>query len=283
MADPGDDGIRPDARSGTLGRSSDGSRTMPAIVLTCDRYHPFAAHMIMRYEALWPSHPFTFHVPYQQRPLAGARIAPRRTREAIRATVLDLLEEFDDETWVYWCIDDKYPIELVQPSVAHLAEAVLYERVPGLDGLLFCRCRRLLLREYLWDEKREGPNGIVLLGRKDYSLIWIHQFLRVKVLRQLFLRLPETVAQAKLLDAMKDRISLPYDHRLYVVETNLAVFGESTSGGRVTINCAESLRASGLGVPPGFDEVDQLGLMGIIDTRIPSSSPAGRVISVRRE
>jgi hypothetical protein len=52
MADTGDDGIRPDARSGPLGQSSGGLRAMPAIVLTCDRYHPFTAHMIMRYEAV---------------------------------------------------------------------------------------------------------------------------------------------------------------------------------------------------------------------------------------
>src|SRR6266536_3651874 len=105
--------------------TSDGTPRVPAIVLTCDRYQPFATHMIMRYRAVWPSHPFTFHVPYLRCPLGGERVEARQCPEAVRATVLGLLAGFDDETWVYWCIDDKYPIELVQPPVAHLAEAVL--------------------------------------------------------------------------------------------------------------------------------------------------------------
>jgi len=229
--------------------------------------------MIMRYEAVWPSHPFTFHVPYQRRALRGPRVASRRTRESIRATTLGLLEEFDDEAWVYWCIDDKYPIQLVQPPVERLAEAVLSDRLPGMDGVLFCRCRRLLLPEYLFEERRDGPGGVVLRRRKDYSQIWIHQFLRVKVLRQLFLRLPKSIPYAGSMDAMKDRIALPADHRLYVVETNLAVFGESTVGGRITRNCAASLRAQGLGLPPGFEETDEEILMGTIGAG-PERSPA---------
>ena len=231
--------------------------------------------MIARYEAVWPSHPFAFHVPYQRQALEGPRIVPRRTASDIRPTVLGLLEGLDDETWVYWRIDDKYPVELVQPSVSHLADTIRRERLPGVDGLLFCRCRRLLLPWNLHGDKLQAPGGIALLRRRDYSQIWIHQFLRVKALRQLFLRLPATVPTATALDAMKDRLTLPMDHRLYVVETNLSVFGESTLGGRVTGNCATSLRALGLGVPGGFAELDLQLLMGSIDTtRSASSRPA---------
>ena len=61
-------------------------------------------------------------------------------------------------------------------------------------------------------------------------------------------------------------LPLPADHRLYVVETNLAVFGESTIRGRVTRNCAASLRALGLGAPPGFEETDRELLIGTVDS-----------------
>jgi hypothetical protein len=247
------------------GAAYGGPRRLPAIVLTCDRYHPFAEHMMMRYQAEWPSHPFMFQVPYQRRALQGDWVASRRTPEAIRATVLELLEEFDDAAWVYWCIDDKYPISLVQPAVARLAEAVLSDRLPGVDGVIFCRCRKLLRPEFLLAEEREGPDGLVLLRRKDYSQIWIHQFLRVKVLRQLFRLLPEEIPIAKVMDALKDQISLPLGHRLYVVETNLAVFGESTVAGRITRNCASSLHALGLEMPPGFEETNQQVVMGTIE------------------
>jgi hypothetical protein len=229
---------------------------LPAIVLSCDRFHPFTAHMIRCYDALWPSHPLRFHVPYQESAYCGTSVEPRRTRAPIRSTVLDLLEEFDDEAWVYWCIDDRYPVRFAQPSVARIAEAVVHDRLPGIDGILCCRCRRMLLPEFLTGERREGPGGVMLLRRREYSQIWIHQFLRVKVLRHLFLPLPDLTGDNSALDLLKHKIALPGDHRIYVVETNLAVFGESTSGGRVTRNCAASLRAQGLGIPAGFAESD---------------------------
>ena len=249
---------------------------IPAIVLTCDRYHPFAGHMVARYQALWPSHPFTFHVPYQRRPLAGDRIVPRQTPEAIRATVLALLEGFDDEAWVYWCMDDRYPIALVQPSVGRLADAVRADRLAGIDGLLFCRCRRLLRRRFLLSERRAGPGGVALRRRRDYSQIWIHQFLRAKALRHLFESMPEALPVPRAMDAVKDHLPLPADHRLYVVETNLAVFGESTRGGLVTRNCAASLRAAGLGLPPGFEETDREVLLGALP---PDQGPAAEARS----
>jgi hypothetical protein len=235
---------------------------VPAVVLTCDRYHPFASHMIARYDAVWPSHPFAFHVPYQREPLRGDRVVPRRTPEPIRATVLALLEDFDDDAWVYWCIDDKYPIALVQPPVAALADAVRADQLPGVDGVTFCRCRRLLRRRFLLRERRAAPGGVTLRRRRDYSQIWIHQFLRARVLRHLFASMPESLPEPVAMDRLKDELPLPDDHRLYVAEANLAVFGESTLRGRVTRNCAESLRASGLDVPPGFEETDQSMLLG---------------------
>ena len=37
-----------------------------AIVLTCDRWRAITRHLILKYERLWPDHPFIFHVPYQE-------------------------------------------------------------------------------------------------------------------------------------------------------------------------------------------------------------------------
>jgi len=36
---------------------------IPAIVLTCQKYVPLAEHMIDRYAAVWPEHPFVFRLP----------------------------------------------------------------------------------------------------------------------------------------------------------------------------------------------------------------------------
>lgn len=249
------------------------SRRLPAIVLSCDRFRPLAAHMIACYEAVWPSHPFEFHVPYQEHLPEGQRVLARKTGATIRATVLELIRPLDDEAWVYWCIDDRYPIRLVQPAVQRLAEAVLEDRLPGIAGILFCRVGRMWQPEHLLPEdRREGPGEVMLLGRRDYSQIWLHQFLRVKVLRHLFERLPDSVPAAIALDPLKHRVPLPADHRIYVVETNLATFGESTTRGQITRNCAASLHAMGMALPPEFATVDSDIVWGVIESDGTSAS-----------
>ncbi|MDA1302340.1 MAG: hypothetical protein O2868_20005 [Proteobacteria bacterium] len=87
---------------------------MKAIVLSCDKYHAFARHMILRYDKLWPGHPFTFRVPYQDASgdhllamRASSRVEPRPAATMIKPTLLSLIDDLDDAEWVYWCIDDK--------------------------------------------------------------------------------------------------------------------------------------------------------------------------------
>jgi hypothetical protein len=73
-----------------------------AIVLTCDRYRAITQHLIVQYERLWPDHPFVFHIPYQE--LGGAdseRIKYLTSPADIKATILHLLANIDDEEWIY--------------------------------------------------------------------------------------------------------------------------------------------------------------------------------------
>src|SRR5439155_1500290 len=61
---------------------------------------------------------------------------------AMKATSFHLLADIDDEEWIYWCVGDKYLIQLSTDKVASLISLAM--RSPGIDGLLFCRCRALL-------------------------------------------------------------------------------------------------------------------------------------------
>src|SRR5947208_9104041 len=140
---------------------------MNAIVLTCDRFRAITEHMIRQYAVLWPDHPFVFRVPYQRlRGPATDRLEFRRTPENIRATVLELLSDLDDEEWVYWCIDDKYPIRLVVDKIETFKADALQS--PEMSGLLFCRCRVTLTdpKLALYPGKIVNMSGIVLLERK---------------------------------------------------------------------------------------------------------------------
>jgi hypothetical protein len=223
------------------------------IVLTCDRYRAITEHMIFQYDRLWPDHPFVFQVPYQE--LEGVdteRVRYLTSPTDIKGTVLHLLAEIDDEEWIYWCVDDKYPIQLVTDKIAALVSHAM--RSPEVDGLLFCRCRATLNNPKLtlYPRRIRNPFGDVYLERKAWFQIWIHQILRAKVLRYLFTHLPDHIPSAKTMDELKDGIPKLPEHRLFVTRENFAVFGESTRGGTITQNCYESMVAAGIELPEWF-------------------------------
>ena len=227
---------------------------MKAVVMTCDRYRALTEHMMFKYEQLWPDHPFHFRIPYQDRAptRASAQTEYVRTPVAIKATVLALLADLDDEELIYWCIDDKYPVELNVPEVEHMLQWLVRRDNAGIDGLLFCRARRMWDQNYLTGHQRADDSGHVYLERSSYKQIWIHQFLRVKVLRHLFLSFPDKIPYAKYMDTLVDRAVKPAAHRIYVSHRNFAVFGESTFRGKVTRNCYESIRENDLALPSWF-------------------------------
>src|SRR5436190_16792234 len=114
-----------------------------AIVLTCDRWRAITRHLILKYERLWPDHPFIFHVPYQV--LRGTdtdRVKYHPAPEDIKGTILHLLADIDDEDWIYWCVDDKYPIQLPTDKVAGLIAQAM--RSLAIEGLLYRRCSAIL-------------------------------------------------------------------------------------------------------------------------------------------
>jgi hypothetical protein len=232
---------------------------MKAIVLTCDRYRTVTEHMILKYEELWPDHPFVFRIPFQEH--AGARTDRTeymRTRPALRATVLELIADLQDNEWIYWCIDDKYPIRLITKKVGEfIADAT---RSSDMSGLLFCRCRLLLDNPALtlFPSERTNQAGDVYLERKAWHQIWIHQLLKVKVLRHLFSHLPEDIPTAKAMDELKDNVSKPPDYRLFVTKKNFAVFGESTHKGNLTRNCYESIKRTNIDLPPWLRRPNKL-------------------------
>jgi hypothetical protein len=228
-----------------------------AIVLTYDRYRAITEHTILRYDRLWPDHPFVFHVPYQElRGLDTEQVKYLTAPSDIKGTVLHLLAEIGDEEWIYWCVDDKYPIQLVTDKIASLISHAM--RSPEVDGLLFCRCRATLNNPKLtlYRRKIKNPFGDVYFERKGWSQIWIHQLLCAKVVRHLFTHLPDHIPSAKAMDELKNDVPKLAEHRLFVTKENFAVFGESTRRGVITQNCYESMVAAGIEMPEWFRHPD---------------------------
>ena len=117
-----------------------------------------------------------------------------------------------------------------------------------VSGVLFCRARRMLDETFLTGNQLMLGRQM-LLERCAYQQFWIHQFLRVKVVRHLFSCFPEMLQPASVMDPLKRAVPKPADHRLWVTAANCAVFGESTRAGILTENCIESMRQHGMPIP----------------------------------
>ena len=208
---------------------------------------------MLQYAKLWPDHPFTFRIPYQD--LTGTeneRARFMQTPPAIKATVLQLIKDLDDEEWIYWCMDDRYPIQLQTEKISRLLSLATQSR--KMSGLLFCRCRALLNypKTTLYPQKYRNREGDIYFERRGWHQIWIHQLLRVKVLRHLFTHLPNQLPNANAMDKLKHEVVKPRTHRLFVTRENFAVFGESTRRGLITQNCYESIVGTEIALPEWF-------------------------------
>lgn len=232
---------------------------MKGIVLSFDRYLPMVDLMIHSYQKLWPGNPFQFRVPYQKYPrfLAekyGEKVELVQTREAIKPTMEDLLADIGDEEWVYWCLGDLYLIRIDETEITKVYEWVREISDLMICRVMFCRWWGLLEDANLFGDRRlTNRQGQVFIEVKIHQPIWLHQFLRARVLRQMFQSFPDRPFRAKEMDHFIEGKSVPPDQRIFVTEKNMVVFGESTSRGKLTRNGLESLKTFGLEVPAGFE------------------------------
>ena len=98
---------------------------------------------------------------------------------------------------------------------------------------------------HLFSETVQGPLGVTMHRRRGLQQIWIHQLIRVRVLRFLFDQFQGEINAAKHMDKYINQISLPDQFKLLVTASNYAVFGESTTRGKVTANCFRSMSERG--------------------------------------
>ena len=244
---------------------------MKAIVLSCDKYIKFADHMITTYQNIWSSNPFIFRLPYENYPhylkeKYGNKVELIHvpgSNQKIKLTVLTLLEDLDDEDWIYWCMDDKYLVQLREEKVNEILKWVRSLRETSISGICFARVRNLYKSKALdQNDILVGPKGKVFFKRQNYSEIWVHQFLKVKALRRLFESFPDREFSAKEMDKFKRKLQLFEEQKLYVSKRNLAIFGESTTRGMITTNCANSFAKFGMTIPHQFDISSREIIMG---------------------
>jgi glycosyltransferase involved in cell wall biosynthesis len=161
-----------------------------AIVLTFDTQLGLAELTHKRYTDLWPANPLEFRIPVNGTATGSAltyleaqpdcHLVP--TPSPIGSSMRALLEGIDDETWVFWCIDDRYPTWVD-------AEA-LDEICAELDS---CPAPVEEVKLLRWRE-RIAPD-LVAVGSVQFVVqqargrewgFWHHHFIRAGTLRRLF-------------------------------------------------------------------------------------------------
>lgn len=230
--------------------------------------------MMRSYQKLWPEHPFVFRVPFQEYPQKLAdqhsdRIELIKTPPDISNTVLTLISDLDDDEWVYWCLDDKYPVDLDTQVIIQFYNFVKNCQDESIRGVLFCRCRMLMDETNLrMATLAPGPAGLEWIERKNYYQFWIHQFMRVSVLRSLFKSFPDRNYSAKEMDTFtgqeENQLVKEFDaqQKMYVSLNNYARFGESTHRGYLLDNCYHSMLDNGIEPPEEMKRISHSILMG---------------------
>lgn len=237
---------------------------MKAIVLTYDKYHRIADHMIQGYMTIWPDNPFVFRVPYQKYPTFlkekyKNKLEFIKTEIGIKNTVLRLIEDLNDDEWIYWCMDDRYPIRIKVDEVLSIYNWIVKLPTNDLSGIMFSNFPKMMnVKKIMSGNNCIYDNaGRKYYRRRNYAMIWMHQFLRVKVLRKLFNEFPDEINQAKQMDYFKSTMYLPEEQKLYIYAKSIAEYGESTHRSKMTLNCARSFEKFGMGIPTDFEITDQ--------------------------
>lgn len=227
---------------------------MYAIVLTFDEQVGFAELQYKRYMELWPDCPLIFRIPYNSEDCPSLDFFRSRSNvELVKSgsglceTMRSLLMGIPDEEWVYWSIDDRYPLEILELET--LRE--LHQSVAGNHPAIEEADRIKLL---FWKEKRGVPN--VRIGKLPFAWqkrpsmfgFWHHGYLRARVLKRAFTNdhIPEdaglrliqrTLHKERHPDLDRDCLS-----RILVPSRNLIHFWEPCIRRQLTRNGYEDLQ-----------------------------------------
>jgi hypothetical protein len=237
-----------------------------AIVLTMDAQLGLAELVHKRYSRLWPDNPFRFRIPFNgvaRGPAMTYLMAQPdcevvRTGREIRESLTALLDGIGDSSWVFWCIDDRFPIWLDRRRLAAVSAALA--ALPSSWEEL----KRLRWREPL-RSKVHVVGGIPFTEQgtgREWGF-WHHHFVRAGVLRRVFLD-PAVADGAGIQDFVFNRLRgrgrsrrLPptLEERLFpgaalVPQAPLARLGEPLIEGQLTRNGLAALTYDGCEVPP---------------------------------
>ncbi len=252
---------------------------MKAIVFTCDKYMAFANHTIMSYERHWPSNQFTYRVPYNttypqfMADHYGKKLELVKTDSPIRATVLQILADLDEQEWIYWCMDDRYILRARDKELQALYEFVLTITDPLIYSVLaiatqpYFHHEKFIKKDSFFDVKEDLRIYETVFTEEERLMeMYRPQFVRVKQLRRLFESFPDRDFVAVEMNGFPHQKLK--GEKAYVPEKNLLLVGESTHRGELTENSLMSFKQLGLDIPENFKVTRKYMLQGELPHRL---------------
>ena len=270
---------------------------MKGIVLSFDPHLEIANLLVETYNQLWPDCRFQFRIPFTDRdPRAIFRaqnVEFISTPPDIRSTVKSLLCDLPEHEFVFWCIDDRYPIEIFEPAVLRAVRDFASDAggdvdsikltdltVEGIEGKLHTRFPRRLTRRWrpqlfrrpdtqrvendkTWRQREEGgarEPSFRLAGQGFFRQLghprngfYMPQFTTPAFLKQFFLASALPLKYG-IREFHHFLLSTNLEHKSYFPNTFLLSVGESTFRGRLSMVCYEQMLKFGL-VPPKIEIV----------------------------
>ncbi|MCG8378075.1 MAG: hypothetical protein MI865_01230 [Proteobacteria bacterium] len=229
---------------------------MKAIVLSFDDQLGFVELLHKCYRELWPGCPLTFLVPYQDQTVLARHhylasqpeIEFRPTEKPIHLTMQALLEGCDDNEWVYWCIDDRYPYAVHDlDSLRAVHQAVVSGDLDDRPGIKLARWREV---PRTW-RRRIGNYDFHDQSQAGMWGFWHHHFLRASILRAVFVDndLPRPLHIRDLNSHFHEVRPLSVIDEILLPSENIIDFAEPCWLGKLTRNGAEDLARHGCPLP----------------------------------
>jgi len=232
---------------------------MKAIVQSCDRYHSVAENMLTQYERLWPSNPFTFRLPWNIEYPKNIeskfkdKVEFIKTEIPFKETFNGLTEDLGDDEWVYWCIDDKYVIDMEEDKANKVFKFVESIENPNIINVSLSYAREQKQTADYMKKMGIGKSlsfeGLHFIEHRAFTNNWLHQFFRVGALKEFWSHIKEPKRyQARSMDHDVRHLTgvcLVLDHKM-------CTYGESTDKGSITKNCENSCIENNITVPDYF-------------------------------
>lgn len=256
-------------------------KKIKVLILTYDQQIGLAELVVKKYSSLGLAANLEFLIPVNSQNTKfngqydSVRFIP--SKPDILSTMKALLDECDDDEWVYWGIDDRYPIEVERDSFNSIVTAVRNGLSRQVEGI-----KLLPWREELRDSSFEISGNEFFL-QKPISMFgfWHHQFLRSKILKQAFFKYNKhSFNSVNSFNSYYQKMEkIPFFDNIYVSSRPIISLGEPLWCGKLTTNGVLELQGNNCSIPD-YEKVDKVIGFLDVESQMKSSKGSPKLVSL---